>query len=41
MIRPAASSGATIARLFGEEPGQQIIDDLRRSKQVPRGRRGL
>lgn len=23
-----------IARLFGEEPGQQITDDLRRFKQV-------
>ena len=26
--------GATIAKLFGEEPGQQLDDDLRRFKQV-------
>jgi uncharacterized membrane protein len=31
---PGGKLGATIARLFGEEPGQQIIDDLRRFKQV-------
>jgi uncharacterized membrane protein len=29
---PAGSLGATIARLFGEEPGQQVADDLRRFK---------
>jgi len=26
--------GATVAKLFGEEPGQQLDDDLRRFKQV-------
>jgi uncharacterized membrane protein len=31
---PAGVVGATIAKLFGEEPGQQIADDLRRFKQV-------
>jgi len=31
---PAGAVGALIARLFGEEPKQQIRDDLRRLKQV-------
>ena len=31
---PAGNAGAAIARLFGEEPSQQIRDDLRRFKQV-------
>lgn len=31
---PGGRLGATIARLFGEEPGQQIADDLRRLKEV-------
>lgn len=31
---PAGKVGAAIAKLFGEEPGQQLTDDLRRFKQV-------
>jgi uncharacterized membrane protein len=31
---PAGVIGATIAKLFGEEPEQQLNDDLRRFKQV-------
>jgi uncharacterized membrane protein len=31
---PGGKAGATIATLFGEEPTQQIRDDLRRLKQV-------
>lgn len=31
---PAGALGATIARLFGEEPGQQIEQDLERFKRV-------
>jgi len=31
---PAGSAGVAVAKLFGEEPGQQIRDDLRRFKQV-------
>jgi uncharacterized membrane protein len=31
---PAGVIGATIAKLFGEEPQQQLDDDLRRFKQV-------
>jgi uncharacterized membrane protein len=31
---PAGNAGAIVAKLFGEEPGQQITDDLRRFKQV-------
>jgi uncharacterized membrane protein len=31
---PAGSLGASIAKLFGEEPGQQVSDDLRRFKQI-------
>ena len=31
---PGGSAGALIATLFGEEPTQQIRDDLRRLKQV-------
>ena len=30
---PAGKVGATVAKLFGEEPGQQVSDDLRRFKQ--------
>jgi uncharacterized membrane protein len=30
---PAGRAGAAIARLFGEEPAQQVRDDLRRFKQ--------
>ena len=31
---PAGSLGAAFARLFGEEPGQQVHDDLRHFKQM-------
>ena len=31
---PGGKFGVTVAKLFGEEPGQQIADDLRRFKQV-------
>ena len=31
---PAGVVGATVAKLFGEEPNQQLKDDLRRLKQV-------
>jgi uncharacterized membrane protein len=31
---PAGAVGAAVARLFGEEPVQQVKDDLRRFKQV-------
>ncbi|HJS19225.1 MAG TPA: SRPBCC family protein [Anaerolineales bacterium] len=31
---PAGSMGAAVARLFGEEPGQQLRDDLRHFKQM-------
>jgi len=31
---PAGEAGAIVAKLFGEEPGQQVRDDLRRFKQV-------
>jgi uncharacterized membrane protein len=31
---PAGAAGAMIAKLFGEEPEQQLDDDLRRFKQV-------
>jgi uncharacterized membrane protein len=31
---PAGALGATIAKLFGEEPGIQLKDDLRRFKQI-------
>ena len=31
---PAGRAGAALAKLFGEEPTQQILDDLRRLKQV-------
>ncbi|NMH96936.1 SRPBCC family protein [Pseudonocardia sp. K10HN5] len=31
---PAGKIGAALAKLFGEEPGQQVRDDLRRFKQV-------
>jgi len=31
---PGGALGAAIAKLFGEEPGQQIASDLRRLKQV-------
>jgi uncharacterized membrane protein len=31
---PIGSAGALIAKLFGEEPSQQITDDMRRFKQV-------
>jgi uncharacterized membrane protein len=31
---PAGKVGVTVAKLFGEEPGQQLRDDLRRFKQV-------
>lgn len=31
---PAGSLGAAFAKLFGEEPGQQIRDDLRYFKQI-------
>ena len=31
---PGGSAGAMVAKLFGEEPIQQLVDDLRRFKQV-------
>ena len=31
---PAGKLGAVVAKLFGEEPGQQVAGDLRRFKQV-------
>ncbi len=31
---PGGALGATVAKIFGEEPGQQIADDLRHFKQV-------
>jgi uncharacterized membrane protein len=31
---PAGSVGAAFAKLFGEEPSQQVSDDLRRFKQL-------
>jgi uncharacterized membrane protein len=31
---PGGVAGATVARLFGEEPNQQLDDDMRRFKQV-------
>ena len=31
---PGGPVGATVAKLFGEEPGQQVADDLRHLKQV-------
>lgn len=31
---PGGVVGATIAKLFGEEPSQQVYDDLRRFKQI-------
>jgi uncharacterized membrane protein len=31
---PAGKLGAAVARLFGEEPSQQVAEDLRRLKQV-------
>jgi uncharacterized membrane protein len=31
---PGGTAGALIGKLFGEEPGQQLLDDLRRFKQV-------
>jgi len=31
---PGGSAGALVAKMFGEEPNQQLRDDLRRFKQV-------
>jgi uncharacterized membrane protein len=31
---PGGKLGALVARVFGEEPGEQVADDLRRLKQV-------
>lgn len=31
---PAGKIGAAVAKLFGEEPGQQVMSDLRRFKQI-------
>jgi len=31
---PAGKAGAAVARVFGEDPSQQLRDDLRRFKQV-------
>lgn len=31
---PGGALGATVAKLFGEEPAQQVADDLRHFKQV-------
>ena len=33
-IAPGGKIGSTLAKLFGEEPGQQIRDDLRHFKQL-------
>ena len=33
-IPPAGRFGAAVAKLFGEEPGQQVREDLRRFKQL-------
>jgi len=33
-VPPAGKLGATVAKLFGEAPDQQISDDLRRFKQL-------
>jgi uncharacterized membrane protein len=33
-LPPAGSAGAAIAKILGEEPGQQIREDLRRFKQM-------
>ena len=33
-LPPAGSFGAFVAKLFGEEPEQQVYDDLRRFKQI-------
>jgi len=33
-IPPAGRAGAIVAKLFGEEPSQQVKDDLRRFKSV-------
>jgi uncharacterized membrane protein len=31
---PAGALGAVVAKVFGEEPGQQVADDVRRFKQI-------
>jgi len=31
---PGGTAGAAVAKIFGEEPSQQLTDDLRRFKQV-------
>jgi uncharacterized membrane protein len=31
---PGGKAGAMVAKLFGDEPGQQVGDDLRRLKQM-------
>lgn len=31
---PAGSAGAAVARMLGEEPSMQVLDDLRRFKQI-------
>jgi uncharacterized membrane protein len=33
-VPPGGKVGAVIAKLFGEEPGQQVHEDLRRLKQL-------
>lgn len=33
-LPPAGKLGRAAARMFGEEPGQQVIDDLRRLKMI-------
>jgi uncharacterized membrane protein len=38
---PAGLLGATVAKLFGEEPGQQVEEDLRRLKEVLEGPRAV
>lgn len=35
---PAGALGVAVAKLFGEEPGQQLDDDLRRFKQLMEAR---
>ena len=31
---PAGKLGAAVGRLFGEDPSRQVVEDLRRLKQV-------
>lgn len=33
-VSPGGALGSVVAKLFGEEPDQQVSDDLRRFKQI-------